>query len=157
MRIEVNSLKQTKKLGLVFAKYLMAGMCILLEGDLGAGKTTFTKAIAKGLKISDNVNSPTFTILKIYEGDIPLYHIDAYRLEGINQDLGFEEYFEGDGVCIIEWASFIAEQLPLEYLKIKISNGEDENRVFEFEGMGNRYLEIIERLKNEDTCNGYII
>lgn len=81
-----------------------------LEGDLGAGKTTFTKSLAKGLGIERNVNSPTFTIIKEYKsGRLPLYHMDVYRLGDEFEDLGFDEYFEGDGVTVVEWAHLIEE------------------------------------------------
>ena len=88
------SQEETINLGEKLGKLLSKGDTICLKGDLAGGKTTFTKGIGKALNISQVINSPTFTILKIYNGDLPLYHIDAYRLEGIDQDLGFEELLE---------------------------------------------------------------
>ena len=112
-------------------------------------KTTFTKYLGKGLGVKKTINSPTFTILKIYQGtSMPVYHIDAYRLEGITQDLGFEEYFEDDGVCVIEWPHFIESQLPEERLHIDITRveGEDEKRMFTFDPKGKVYEKIVEAL-----------
>ena len=86
---------------------------ITLDGDLGAGKTTFTKGIAEGLGVKRTVNSPTFTIIKEYEGEsFPFYHMDVYRLENSDEDIGFDEYFNSDGVTVVEWATFIEEFLP---------------------------------------------
>lgn len=144
--IEIHSKQETEAFGLKLGSLLEAGMCITLSGDLGAGKTTLTKAIGKAIGVTKTINSPTFTILKIYHGKFPLYHIDAYRLEGIEQDLGFEEFIEGDGVCIIEWPDFMASQLPVERLEITIHNGTDENREFICAALGKKYEEVLERL-----------
>lgn len=148
-QIEVHSLEETSALGLKLAQYIEPGMMITLTGDLGAGKTTFTKSLGKGLGVKKTINSPTFTILKIYHGKMPLYHIDAYRLEGISQDLGFEEYFEDDGLCVIEWPHYIEDQLPAERLEISINRIEDESdtrRMFSFTAHGKRYDKIVEAL-----------
>ncbi|TCT18953.1 tRNA threonylcarbamoyladenosine biosynthesis protein TsaE [Melghiribacillus thermohalophilus] len=112
--------EETKTLASRLARQLKPGDVITLEGDLGAGKTTFTKGLANGLNISRTVNSPTFTIVKEYDGDIPLYHMDVYRLEESEEDIGFDEYFHGDGVSVVEWPSFIHEFLPAERLDIQI-------------------------------------
>ena len=107
IKIESCSEENTISLGIKIASLLFKESLILLTGDLGAGKTTFTKGIAKGLNIKDEVNSPTFNILKCYfNKPLNLYHIDAYRLEGVNKEnknIGLEEVIEGDGVCVIEW------------------------------------------------------
>ena len=92
----------------------LSGDVIALEGDLGAGKTAFTKGLAKGLGVTRTVNSPTFTIIKEYQGRLPLYHMDVYRVSESEEDLGFDEYFEGEGVTVVEWAHLIKEQLPEE-------------------------------------------
>src|SRR5574342_462514 len=110
--------EQTKDFAKRLAGLLKAGDVLALEGDLGAGKTTFTKGLAEGLGITRNVNSPTFTIIKEYQGRLPLYHMDVYRVEDAFEDLGFEEYFEGNGVTVVEWAHLIEEQLPQERLTI---------------------------------------
>lgn len=145
-KIEIHSKLETEAFGLKLGSLLNEGMCITLSGDLGAGKTTLTKSIGKAIGVTKTINSPTFTILKIYHGKFPLYHIDAYRLEGIDQDLGFEEFIEGDGVCIIEWPDFMASQLPKERLEIAIHNGSDEHREFECKAIGSKYEEVLEKL-----------
>ena len=105
-------------------------MLITMLGDLGAGKTTMTKGIAKGLGINGVVNSPTFTIMKIYEGRLKLYHLDVYRIENPLDDFELEEYFEDDGVCVIEWANQINELLPHDRLDIEILDlGNDKRKV----------------------------
>ena len=113
MFIEIisDSKEKTLKIGNFVAKKLFPGSVITLTGDLGAGKTTFTKGVGEGLGIKDEINSPTFNILKCYfDGSLPLYHIDAYRLEDSpNTNIGLEEVIEGDGVCVIEWGKFIEE------------------------------------------------
>src|SRR5690625_7498356 len=109
---------ETKALGKLLAEKLNKGDVITLDGDLGAGKTTFTKGLAQGLGVKRTVNSPTFTIVKEYPGELKLYHMDVYRLENSDEDIGFDEYFHGNGVTVIEWAQFIEEHLPEELLNI---------------------------------------
>ncbi len=101
----------TIALGKKIGQQLVAGDVLVLDGDLGAGKTTFTKGLAAGLEIPDIIKSPTFTIIHEYQdGRLPLYHMDAYRLEnGGAEDLGLEEYFDGDGVSVVEWAEFVED------------------------------------------------
>lgn len=139
---------ETERLGERLAEQLKAGDVITLEGDLGAGKTTFTKGIARGLGVQRVVNSPTFTIIKEYEGHLPLYHMDVYRLEDQDEDLGFDEYFYGDGVTVVEWAQFIQDMLPEEYLTITIKHVKEEEREFIFIPNGKRYVRICEELLN---------
>ena len=129
------------------ASYLFPGAILTLEGDLGAGKTTFTKGIGKGLGIQKIINSTTFTIVKIYQGNLPLYHFDAYRLEGQNEELGFEEMFEDEGVCVVEWPIYIQDILPQERLDITITKNDDESRTFAFQANGAQYQNIVEELK----------
>jgi tRNA threonylcarbamoyladenosine biosynthesis protein TsaE len=128
------------------AKHLRPGDVIALEGDLGAGKTTFTKGLAHGLEIKRNVNSPTFTIIKEYQGRLPLYHMDVYRVEDSFEDLGFDEYFEGDGVTVVEWAHLIEGQLPSELLTINIYLDENGSRRFVLEPKGQRYEELCKEI-----------
>lgn len=127
-------------------KLLFPNAIITLEGDLGAGKTTFTKGIGKGLGIQRVINSPTFTILKIYQGRLCLYHFDAYRLEGQNEELGFEEMFEDDGVCVIEWPHFIEDILPEERLEITITKNDDQTRSFSFFAKGKKYEDLMKEM-----------
>jgi tRNA threonylcarbamoyladenosine biosynthesis protein TsaE len=124
------------------AAYLQPGDVLTLEGDLGAGKTTFTKGLAKGLGISKNVNSPTFTIIKEYRGRLPLYHMDVYRLDDSFEDLGFDEYFEGEGVTVVEWAHLIQDQLPKEILGLSIFWEGDSARRIVLKPFGERYREL---------------
>lgn len=118
--VTVDSAEQTMQIGEKLAQFLQPQDLILLDGDLGAGKTTFTKGLAKGLGIQRPIKSPTFTIIREYQdGRIPLYHMDVYRLEeGGGDDLGLEEYFNGDGVNVVEWSKFVADELPSKYLRI---------------------------------------
>ncbi|QKY71223.1 tRNA (adenosine(37)-N6)-threonylcarbamoyltransferase complex ATPase subunit type 1 TsaE [Lentibacillus sp. CBA3610] len=131
-QIETHSETETVRIAESLALLLKPGDVVTLEGDLGAGKTTFTKGLANGLGIKRTVNSPTFTIIKEYHGEMPLYHMDVYRLEDSDEDIGFEEYFGGDGICVIEWAHFIQDYLPAEYLNIKISYIDDRTRLLAF-------------------------
>lgn len=146
MKIEIKSKIESQSFGEKLGKLCFEGMCITLNGDLGAGKTTLTKSIGKALGVTKTISSPTFTILKIYQGNLPLYHIDAYRLEGLDQDLGFEEMLEGDGVAIVEWGEYIEDILPKERLDITIYAGNNEERTFEINAFGKRYEEIMEKL-----------
>ncbi len=151
--VDVNSVEETNYLAELIGKNLFPGAVITLEGDLGAGKTTFTQGLAKTLNIKQYVNSPTFTIIKEYNGDLPLYHMDVYRIENDLEDLGFDEYFYGDGVTVIEWASHIANQLPEERLDINIYVVKDTKRRFEFKPLGARYEKLCEVLTNEKAID----
>ena len=144
--IRVHSLAQTEALAQTIAKHLSAPALITMSGDLGAGKTTFTKGLAKALQIEQTITSPTFTILKSYEEQgVTLHHIDAYRLEGITQDLGFEEIFEEAAYCVVEWFEYIEYALPKERLHITIVlDGED--RIFQIEAVGEKYAPVLEAL-----------
>lgn len=124
------------------SSFLQPGDVITLEGDLGAGKTTFTKGLAAGLGIGRTVNSPTFTIIKEYHGKMPLYHMDVYRLEDADEDLGFDEYFSGNGVTVIEWAHIIEEQLPSERLSIYLYHEGNDSRKIVLKPLGARYEQL---------------
>ncbi|WP_019157052.1 tRNA (adenosine(37)-N6)-threonylcarbamoyltransferase complex ATPase subunit type 1 TsaE [Robertmurraya massiliosenegalensis] len=137
---------ETMELAKRLARLLKPQDVITLEGDLGAGKTTFTKGLAEGLHIKKTVNSPTFTIIKEYKGDLPLYHMDVYRLEGSDEDLGFDEYFEGDGVTVVEWAHLIEDQLPNDRLMIRLTHEAEDKRLITLEPNGNRYEELCKEL-----------
>lgn len=140
--IRVNDLNDTIELGMKIGKLLKPGMMITLNGDLGAGKTTFTKGIGKALGIKRVINSPTFTILKQYQGDYTLSHFDAYRLEGQDEDLGFEEIFDSDDICVIEWPEFIQNILPEERLEITIKRTGDKQREFVLNPIGKQYEDL---------------
>ena len=146
-KIIVNDEMGTCKLAEVISEFCFQGFLITLNGELGAGKTRFTKALGECLGIKQNITSPTFNILKCYfGGKLPLYHIDAYRLEGTKQDLGFEEYIEGDGVCLIEWSDFIDYLIPEQYLSISIYIKEDNKREFVIESIGSLYDCVVEEI-----------
>ncbi|MBQ9328471.1 MAG: tRNA (adenosine(37)-N6)-threonylcarbamoyltransferase complex ATPase subunit type 1 TsaE [Solobacterium sp.] len=137
----------TKELGVKIGALAKPDMVILLSGDLGAGKTTLTQGIAKGLGISRTVTSPTFTIQKLYrDGRLVLNHIDAYRLEGLNQDLGFEEYLYDGCLTVIEWAQFAPNLIPEEHLSISIHLLEDDRREFILQPVGETYKTFVEAL-----------
>ena len=145
--ISLNNLEEIEKFGLFLGENLRPGDVVCLNGDLGAGKTTLTKSIAKGLGIDDYVTSPTFTIVNEYYGKIDLYHIDTYRLDDmVDVDyLGFDEYFYSDGVTIVEWAEKIRDALPEEYMEINIKS-KDEKRDLDINYVGNRFDELKEKL-----------
>lgn len=144
-----NSEKETTELAFKVGELARSGDVLLLEGDLGAGKTTFTKGLAKGLGITRNVNSPTFTIIKEYHGRLPLYHMDVYRMDDAFEDLGFDEYFNGEGVSVVEWAHLIKDQLPKEYGLITIRRVDDTKRAITLEAVGERYVQLGEELKTQ--------
>ncbi|KRM93490.1 tRNA (adenosine(37)-N6)-threonylcarbamoyltransferase complex ATPase subunit type 1 TsaE [Lentilactobacillus senioris] len=149
--IKLNTPDQTMKLGQKLAQLLQPQDLILLDGDLGAGKTTFTKGLASGLGITRPVKSPTFTIVREYQtGRLPLYHMDVYRLEdGGGEELGLEEYINGDGVVVIEWSEFVAAELPDEFLRIKFERNDengDNSRVATLTAQGSHYEKLLAEL-----------
>ncbi len=120
---ETFSEKETYDFGKELGAKAVPGQVLCIDGDLGVGKTVFTKGFAEGLGVEDDVVSPTFTIIQIYdEGKLPLYHFDVYRIGEPEEmyEIGFEDYFYGEGVCLIEWASLIEELLPENAVRIKI-------------------------------------
>ena len=123
MVVETNSEKETWELGKQLAESAKPGQVFSLIGDLGVGKTVLTKGMAAGLGISEPVNSPTFTILQVYEeGRLPFYHFDVYRIADLEEmdEIGYEDYFYGDGICLVEWANLIEELMPENTIRITI-------------------------------------
>jgi len=120
-------------------------MVICLNGELGSGKTVFAKGFAHAMGI-DEVTSPTFTIIKEYSGELPLYHMDVYRLEDNNEDIGIEEYFEKGGVTLIEWSDMIKDILPEERLDIKFKITGENTRVLVLVPHGDKYTSICEEI-----------
>ena len=123
MIIETNSEKETWDLGFSLGEKACAGQVYTLVGDLGVGKTIFTKGLAKGLGIDEPVSSPTFTIVQIYdEGRLPFYHFDVYRIADSDEmyEIGYEDYFFGEGVCLIEWSKLIEELIPSDAATVLI-------------------------------------
>lgn len=147
VKLTFNSLEDTQKLADIIGESLFLGAIIGLTGDLGSGKTTFTKYLAKKIGVNDTLNSPTFTILKIYQGNMPLYHIDVYRLEDAGYDYELDEFIYDDGVAVIEWYEFIEEMLPEEFLSIKIIFVNETKREVIVKGSG-KYERIIQDINN---------
>lgn len=122
-KIETNSPEETFQIGEQIGKEALQGQVYCINGDLGVGKTVFTQGFAKGLGVADAVNSPTFTIIQEYtDGRLPLYHFDVYRIGDIEEmeEIGYEEYFFGEGICLIEWAALIQELIPQNAIWITI-------------------------------------
>lgn len=126
-KVITHSKEETQALAYEFGVSLNSGITLLLIGELGAGKTTFVQGLAKGLEVTTKVNSPTFVIMKEYEGRLPLVHIDAYRLEGIDQDLGFEDYDDNEVVKVIEWPQYLLEDIE-QYNTITITRLDENSR-----------------------------
>ena len=146
------STDQTIKLGERLAKHLRKGDIFCLQGDLGSGKTTLIKGIAKGLKIaSEKVTSPTFVLMNAYEGRLPLYHFDLYRLEEIHEisSIGYEEFLYGDGVAVIEWAERLGALTPKEYLRIELAHKGEDQRLIKIFPAGTRYSQLVDSLRGE--------
>lgn len=141
-----NNQEETIELGKKIGNVLNVGDVVLLIGDLSAGKTTITKGIGVALGVKKIINSPTFTIVKQYQGKCPLYHLDLYRLDGLNNDFDLEEYIETDGVCVIEWPHQIDEILPKEYLEIELKRINENQRQIIIRGIGQRYEEVVKSL-----------
>lgn len=145
--IVMDSEADTRAFATRLAEKLEAGDIVTLSGDLGTGKTTFTKGIAAGLGVKRAVTSPTFTIMKEYQGRLPLYHIDAYRLEHSEEDIGLDDYIYGNGVTVIEWAVFIEDFLPEERLEVAILYMDETRRKLTVTGGSPHFRAIIEELR----------
>ena len=146
-KIKIKTLDDTNRLSAIISGHLFPGFI------LGSGKTTFTKYLAKHMGISANLNSPTFTILKVYDNEnLNLYHMDVYRLEEIGYDFELDEFIYGNGVSVIEWYPYIEMMLPVEMLRVSIRVEEDDLRTVTIQGEG-RYLQIVKdidsRYRNE--------
>ena len=120
---------------------------IAVTGRNGAGKTTLTQGIARGLGVKRTVTSPTFNILKIYHGTMTLYHIDAYRLEGVHQDLGFDEFLDDDGLTVIEWSQYVPQLVPPAHMTVSIRLLDEDSRELSFKAYGEEYEQMLEELK----------
>lgn len=147
--ISTDSPERTLQAGEELGRLLGPGDILCLKGDLGAGKTHFAKGVARGLGVSEPVTSPTFTLINEYYGRLPFYHMDVYRLEGAADmaDLGYEEFFYGQGVTLVEWADRIYEILPDERLDIEITRGAVEDaREVRLIPRGQRYVHLVEEM-----------
>lgn len=127
--IETTNAEETFKLGVKIGEQARPGEIYTLNGDLGVGKTVFTQGVASGLGIEEPVNSPTFTIVQVYEeGKMPFYHFDVYRIGDIEEmeEIGYDDYFFGNGVCLIEWAELIQELLPKQIISVTIEKNPEK-------------------------------
>ncbi|TFG47120.1 MAG: tRNA (adenosine(37)-N6)-threonylcarbamoyltransferase complex ATPase subunit type 1 TsaE [Dehalococcoidia bacterium] len=138
----------TRRIGRIVGKALVAGDVILLTGPLGAGKTTLTQGIARGLDIIGSVMSPTFVLMRELKGRLTLYHIDLYRLENLPEisDLGLDDYFYGDGVTVVEWADRAGTLLPEDYLRIDLEYAGEKARSLQVIASCGRYKKLLDEL-----------
>lgn len=143
-KITTKSEMETIRIAQDFESEKFPNMVICLDGELGSGKTVFTKGIANALGIKEPITSPTFSIIKEYDGELPLYHMDVYRLDGNTEGIGIEEYFNKGGVVVIEWADTIKDILPKEYLHIKFKVIDENKRVLILTPYGRQYEELCE-------------
>ena len=149
MHLVTNNYQATIAYGYQLGQLLQPQDLILLDGDLGAGKTTLTQGIAQGLGIKRPIKSPTFTLIREYQsGRIPLYHMDMYRLENSSADeLGLSEYFNGDGAVVIEWSQFIKDLVPTSYLRIVLKQQQPTSRELTFQALGYRYQQLLQQFQ----------
>ncbi len=143
-KITTKSEMETIRIAQDFESEKFPNMVICLDGELGSGKTVFTKGIANALGIKESITSPTFSIIKEYDGELPLYHMDVYRLDGNTDGIGIEEYFNKGGVVVIEWADTIKDILPKEYLHIKFKVIDENKRMLILTPYGKQYEELCE-------------
>lgn len=138
MVYETHNEEETRKIGQQIGESAKPGQIFCLNGDLGVGKTVFTKGFALGLGITEHITSPTFTIINVYEGRLNFYHFDVYRIDDPDElyELGYEEYFFGDGVCLIEWAELVSELLPDDVININITKNLEK-------GLDYRKIEVL--------------
>lgn len=138
--------EETIELGKIIGSLLKKGDIIAMQGTLAAGKTTITKGIAKALDISENITSPTFCLISEYEGKMPLYHMDVYRLEGSDDfaSLGTDDMLYGDGISIIEWSEKIMDELPKKTIILKITPFDDGSRQIEISNWNNQEIQFDE-------------
>ena len=143
-KITTKSEMETIRIAQDFESEKFPNMIVCLDGELGSGKTVFTKGIANALGIKEPITSPTFSIIKEYDGELPLYHMDVYRLDGNTEGVGIEEYFKKGGVVVIEWASTIKDILPEERLDIKFKVVDENKRLLILTPHGKDYEELCE-------------
>ncbi|MCM3633814.1 tRNA (adenosine(37)-N6)-threonylcarbamoyltransferase complex ATPase subunit type 1 TsaE [Paenibacillus camelliae] len=148
-QLPIDSLEETQRLAAYIGSQSWPGLVIALDGDLGAGKTTFSKALAAAIGVKEVVSSPTFTIIKEYEGNLPFYHMDVYRLSLEEADeLGLDDYFYGHGVTVVEWASLIEELMPEQFLAIRLEYIDEQQRMVHMEAFGERYEQLLQYIQD---------
>jgi tRNA threonylcarbamoyladenosine biosynthesis protein TsaE len=148
LTIITNGPEETKKIGEEVGKLSRPGDLLAFHGELGAGKTCFIQGISQQLEVKDYVTSPSFTIINEYQGKIPIYHFDLFRLNNVEEilELGYEEYFYGEGLTVIEWAEKIEQLLPKEHLRIEIKFKDHFKRTISFIPQGNRFEKLLKEL-----------
>lgn len=147
-----NSLADTERLAKILSGEISGGAVILLSGDLGSGKTTFSQFLGKYLGVKRHMTSPTFNIIKSYNADVKLHHMDCYRLEDSEEDLGFDEYFNDTDIALVEWPQFIAEFLPEDVISINIKYENENERLVTIEGTGDSNIKIVEDVYDKFTA-----
>ena len=151
-RFDSMSLADTDRLGQALGQVAVPGLVVGLRGALGTGKTAFVRAVAQGLQIADRrwVTSPTFVLIQEYPARLPVFHFDTYRLSDPSQfaDLGVEEYFEGEGVCLVEWADRVESLLPRERLDVLFSTTSDRGRMIDCGCVGRRFAALFEQWRD---------
>jgi tRNA threonylcarbamoyladenosine biosynthesis protein TsaE len=149
LELTSNSPQETRRLGMRIGELAVAGDILLLTGKLGTGKTHLTQGIANGLGIGENTPSPSFVLVREFYGRLVLYHIDLYRLDNLDEiaDLGLDDYLCSSGVCVIEWAEKGLSLMPPQHMLVKIDYAGEKRRRFCFEPQGERYIEMINKLK----------
>ena len=150
LTLDIPDLDATERFGRRLGALLFPGAVVALVGPLGAGKTHLTRAVAEGLNVRNPaaVNSPTFVLIQEYRADLPIYHFDAYRLSGAREfaELGADEYFRGDGVCLVEWADKVEATLPVEHLRIEIEVLDATRRRLAIRATGERYESLLKQI-----------
>jgi len=141
--------EQTREIGAILGELAEAGDVVLMHGELGVGKTCFAQGIARGLCVDEYVTSPTFVLVREHQGRLPLYHIDLYRLKGIEEvaDLGLDDYLYGRGVCVVEWSERGFDLLPGEHLLVEMRYVASAKRKLSFVPRGSRYVEMLSGLR----------
>ena len=155
MKLLTHSPEETQALGQALGLAARPGDLVLLWGDLGSGKTCLVQGIARGLDVQDSVQSPTFVLVTQHPGHLMLYHIDLYRLDDLREveDLGLEDYLEGDAVCVVEWADKAMPLFPREHLLVELEHHGMRQRLLRLTPHGNRYVELVEQAKQHLSGN----
>lgn len=155
-KIKSYSSEVTEAVGRELGKLLVPGDFISFIGELGAGKTTIIRGIASGLEVRDNVSSPSFLIIQEYRGKYPVFHGDFYRVGSYQEleDIGWDEYFQRNGIMLIEWGNLVPEAIPTDYLEVEIEQSlEEDERLYKFISHGKRYKSVVEELAK--TCESW--
>lgn len=152
LNIIIKTEEEMNKLGQIIGSLCYPKIVFAMNGDLGAGKTTLTKGIGLALGIKRVINSPTFTIMKVYDGIMPLYHLDVYRIENSNTDFELEEYFDLDGVSVVEWADNVRDLLPSDVINLTFNINDEGHRLIEFTSSNVEFLNQLKDKAGEYLC-----